>query len=253
MHFGENQLSRSLIGLSPLPTAHPLHFQLKWVRSSTASYRRFNLAMGRSRGFGSDTCDWGTRPRPVRTRFRCASAAWPLRLATYVNSQAHSAKGTPSPIPGKPGIGLRLLVGDAVSGTISLPSRGAFHLSLTVLLRYRWQGVFSLGRWSSRIPAGFLCPAVLGCRPSSPMPFAYGALTLCGAAFQRPRLDNGLVTRLPPAGGNGRSRNTHRATAAAYHARRVWALPRSLAATYGIVVTFFSSGYLDVSVHRLPS
>ena len=102
-------------------------------------------------------------------------------------------------------------------------------------------------------PQGSSCPAVLGCRPSSPMPFAYGALTLCGAAFQRPRLDNGLVTRLPPAGGNGRSRNTHRATAAAYHARRVWALPRSLAATYGIVVTFFSSGYLDVSVHRLPS
>ena len=79
-----------------------------------------------------------------------------LKLATHVNSQAHSAKGTPSPVPGKPGIGLRLLVGDAVSGTISLPSRGAFHLSLTVLLRYRWQGVFSLGRWSSRIPAGFL-------------------------------------------------------------------------------------------------
>ena len=33
----------------------------------------------------------------------------------------------------------------------------------------------------------------------------------------------------------------------------VWALPRSLAATYGIVITFSSSGYLDVSVHRVPS
>ena len=32
----------------------------------------------------------------------------------------------------------------------------------------------------------------------------------------------------------------------------VWALPRSLAATYGITVVFFSSGYLDVSVHRVP-
>ena len=156
MHFGENQLSPRSIGISPLPTAHPSRLQPTPVRSSTRHYPRFNLAMGRSRGFGSDTCDWGTRPRPVRTRFRCASAAWPLRLATYVNSQAHSAKGTPSPIPGKPGIGLRLLVGDAVSGTISLPSRGAFHLSLTVLMRYRWQEVFSLGRWSSRIPTGFL-------------------------------------------------------------------------------------------------
>ena len=38
------------------------------------------------------------------------------------------------------------------------------------------------------------------------------------------------------------------------HARTtVWALPRSLAATYGIIVIFSSSGYLDVSVHRVPS
>ena len=32
----------------------------------------------------------------------------------------------------------------------------------------------------------------------------------------------------------------------------VWALPPSLAATEGIVITFSSSGYLDVSVHRVP-
>ena len=37
------------------------------------------------------------------------------------------------------------------------------------------------------------------------------------------------------------------------HARMpVWALPRSLAATGGIDVSFFSSGYLDVSVPRVP-
>ena len=33
----------------------------------------------------------------------------------------------------------------------------------------------------------------------------------------------------------------------------VWALPLSLAATHGIDVSFSSSGYLDVSVHRVPS
>ena len=32
----------------------------------------------------------------------------------------------------------------------------------------------------------------------------------------------------------------------------VWALSRSLAATYEIEFSFFSSGYLDVSVHRVP-
>ena len=37
------------------------------------------------------------------------------------------------------------------------------------------------------------------------------------------------------------------------HARMtVWALPISLAATLGIDVSFSSSGYLDVSVHRVP-
>ena len=37
------------------------------------------------------------------------------------------------------------------------------------------------------------------------------------------------------------------------HARTlVWALPGSLAATSGIDVSFSSSGYLDVSVHRVP-
>src|SRR6476659_6708153 len=67
MHFGENQLSRSLIGLSPLPTAHPLSFQPKWVRSSTRSYPRFNLAMGRSLRFGS-------RPRDYNALFGLAFA-----------------------------------------------------------------------------------------------------------------------------------------------------------------------------------
>ncbi len=31
----------------------------------------------------------------------------------------------------------------------------------------------------------------------------------------------------------------------------VWAIPRSLATTCGITIVFFSSGYLDVSVHRV--
>jgi hypothetical protein len=33
--------------------------------------------------------------------------------------------------------------------------------------------------------------------------------------------------------------------------KQVWALPRSLATTYGIIIIFFSSGYLDVSVPRV--
>ncbi len=43
-----------------------------------------------------------------------------------------------------------------VSGSLSLPSRGAFHLSLTVLVHYRWPEVFSLGGWSPQIRPRFL-------------------------------------------------------------------------------------------------
>lgn len=53
------------------------------------------------------------------------------------DSQAHSSKGTPSPHPeGKALTDCKR----TVSGTISLPSRGTFHLSLTVLVRYRSPG-----------------------------------------------------------------------------------------------------------------
>src|SRR5690625_2927872 len=95
MHFGENQLSRSLIGLSPLPTAHPPGFQPWWVRASTRSYPCFTLAMGRSLRFGS-------APRDSHALFRLAFApATPHGLTSprSSNSQAHSSKGTPSHTP----------------------------------------------------------------------------------------------------------------------------------------------------------
>src|SRR5215210_8568748 len=132
MHFGENQLSPSLIGLSPLPTAHPPGFQPWWVRSSTRSYPRFNLAMGRSLGFGSRARDYQI------ALFGLAFATAPphgLTSPRTTNSQAHSSKGTPSHPPQRANAPTDCR--QSVSGTISLPSRGTFHLSLTVLVRYR--------------------------------------------------------------------------------------------------------------------
>ena len=68
-------------------------------------------------------------------------------------------------------------------------------------------------------------------------PFAYGAFTLFGWLSQNhsARIIESIMQSEP-------------------HGARtmVWALPRSLAATYGIDVSFSSSGYLDVSVHRVP-
>ena len=81
-----------------------------------------------------------------------------------------------------------------VSGTLSLPSRGAFHLSLTVLVHYRWQRVFSLRRWSAQIHAGFLVSRVTWDKNGRETPFAYGAITPCGRPFQAFRLKVSFVT-----------------------------------------------------------
>ena len=67
--------------------------------------------------------------------------------------------------------------------------------------------------------------------------FAYGAFTLSG------RLSQSRSARLPESGLRSEPRNAR---------IPVWPLPRSLTATCGIDVSFSSSGYLDVSVHRVP-
>ena len=68
-------------------------------------------------------------------------------------------------------------------------------------------------------------------------PFAYGAFTLSG------RLSQNLSARI----------NESIMRSEPHGARTmVWPLSISLAATCGIDVSFSSSGYLDVSVHRVP-
>ena len=79
IRFGENQLSPSLIGLSPLPSGHPSGFQPTTVRSSTTCYGRFNLPKGRSPRLR--VCRQ-QRHRPIQTRFRYGFAVPPLNLAT---------------------------------------------------------------------------------------------------------------------------------------------------------------------------
>ena len=78
-HFGEYELSPSLIGLSPLSTAHPSSFQPTLVRTSIQFYLYFILAMDRSPGFASTACYF----RSVRTCFRCGCDPEGLNLATY--------------------------------------------------------------------------------------------------------------------------------------------------------------------------
>ena len=92
-------------------------------------------------------------------------------------------------------------------------------------------------------PQGFSCPVVLWILPWCSSS-AYGALTLFGC----------------PSQAHSASSHTHLCSPEPPHARmRVWAPPVSLAATPGIdvsfrkIFSFLSSGYLDVSVRRVPS
>ena len=57
MHFGEYELSPSLISLSLLPSPHPEAFQRLLVRASIPCYRNFTLVKCRSLGFASAPFD----------------------------------------------------------------------------------------------------------------------------------------------------------------------------------------------------
>ena len=103
--------------------------------------------MDRSPGFGSAALNF----RPVKTRFRYGFGPEVLNLAQYRNSLARSTKSTRSHLNRASSA-----CKHRVSGSLSLPSRGSFHLSLTVLCAIGHHIVFRLGGWSPRLPTGFL-------------------------------------------------------------------------------------------------
>ena len=117
-----------------------------WVRSSTTSYGSFNLDMDRSPGFGSTPTDSG----PLKTWFPYGSAPEVLNLASKRNSPDRSTKSTRLC-----SYGTSTACRHRVSGSLSLPSRGSFHLSFTVLYAIGHWVVFRLGGWSPHIPTGF--------------------------------------------------------------------------------------------------
>ena len=99
------------------------------------------------------------------------------------------------------------------------------------------QVVFRLGGWSPRLLTGFLVSADTMDTASRSSPFVYGTLTPCGWLFHTIRLGSvkhGAV-------------QTPRVLLLS-----VSPLPLSLATTRRISFDFSSSGYLDVSVPRVP-
>src|SRR6202023_2579906 len=105
-----------------------------------------------------------------------------------MHSPDHSTKGTPSALSSSEEQ-WPLTAGEyVVSGSLSSPLRGAFHLSLTVLVRYRSLKVLSLGGWSPPLPTNSPGFVVLRYPAGREYALLYGTLTRCGDAFQRLRV-----------------------------------------------------------------
>ena len=208
MHFGENQLSRSLIGLSPLPTAHPLSFQPKWVRTSTTSYRRFILAMGRSLRFGSRACD----SNALFGLAFATAAPHGLTSPQSTNSQAHSSKGTPSQPQGP----LRRIVSTWFQVLFHSPPGVLFTFPSRYLSAIGHLGVFRLTRWSWLIHTGFLGPCATWDPSRTIATFRLPGWHRLWLAFQ----DHSSISRCNPcctAVTAEKSRYPDHATPAGYH------------------------------------
>ena len=149
----------------------------------------------------ASTCSWlghqvsGLRhdtSHPFQIRFRFGSAPLTLNLAYHRNSPARSTKSTTSHA-----YGALSACKLTVSGSVSLPSRGSFHLSLTVLFAIGHMVVFSLTGWSPCLPSEFL---VFRRTPDSAKPlldFNYGTVTLFGLPFKVVRLPSQVLYRGP--------------------------------------------------------
>ena len=105
-------------------------------------------------------------------------------------------------------------------------------------MRYRSLIVFRLGGWSPLLPTGFLVSR------GTLVPSLRLKLRLPG--FHRLRL-------CFPTHFGSLSSSLRWPSTPAVRRPLVWPLPSSLATTKGIEFSFFSSGYLDVSLPRVPS
>ena len=226
IYFGENQLSPCSIGISPLATTHPSHLQLTLVRASTLISQSFTLVMVSSHGFGSSPfCIYFAQ---FNARFHSASGRCRPQTAKWRNSPVHSSIGTRSPSEAFSFAVCQIIVLSniyhlrgpkprsaptacqrPISVTFHSPSGVLFHLSLTVLVHYRSQHIFSLSSWSSWIPAGFRVSRGTWDTSRVIFSFAYESFTPYGQPFQivlLPKINPTLKSRNPQPFSNIKSR-----------------------------------------------
>ena len=194
MHFGENQLSRSLIGLSPLPTAHPPGFQPWWVRSSTRSYPRFNLPMRRSPRFGSTARDSDALFRlafATATPHGLTSPRTVTRRLILQKARGHFTPVETGTLPRLVGTRFQALFHDPSPGCFSSFPHGTSSLSVT-------REYLGLPRGRGRFTRDFTGPVLLGNTPKRRRSFAYGTVTRYGQPFQTVPLPRRFVTLRQP-------------------------------------------------------
>ena len=158
------------------PQVIPVIFRWRLVRSSMKLYLHFNLPMDRSLGFGSASYYY-------IALFRLAFASAPsLKLLTSQHNATR--RSVLQKVRSRTFNRASSACKHRVSGSLSLPSRGSFHLSLTVLYAIGHQPFLGLGGGPPGFPQDFTCPAVLWyCLSASSFP--YRTVTFFGPAFLR--------------------------------------------------------------------
>ena len=172
MHFGEYELSPSLISLSPLPSVHWNTFQRIPIRTSSWCYPTFILTKGRSLGFASTHSDYDAL---LRLAFASAPDLQSLTLPEKVTrrfimqkARRHNQKIAPTACR------------QTVSGTISLLCSRCFspflHSTGSLSVSREYLALRDGPRWFTqnfscsallRIPLGFIKESYTGLSPST--------------------------------------------------------------------------------------
>ena len=199
-----------------------------WVRTSTASYGSFILDMGRSPGFGSAWSDYlallrlGFPSAPYLKYLTLPDPATRRTVLQKVRGRTHKV------LPQFVNTGFQVLFHSPPGVLFTFPSQ---YCALSVTEEY-----LALRGGPRLFPQGFSCPVVLWILPCCFRLRIRGfhpLLPVFPVPFSCPL--QSLVQSEPRCARTA-----------------VWALPVPLAATPGITFVFSSSGYLDVSVHRVP-
>ena len=199
-----------------------------WVRPSSAFYGTFSLDMDRSPGFGPAAADCSALLRlgfpaaaPLRGLTLPAVAA---RRTVLQKVRGHALAALPQFI----GTRFQVLFHSPPGVLFTFPSQ---YYALSVTKRY-----LALRGGPRAFRQGSTCLDVLWIPPCLLL-FRVRGLHPLWLAFPKPfPYFRKSLPRSKPHGAR----------------TVVWAFPVPLAATPGITIVFSSSGYLDVSVHRVP-